>query len=74
MEESIYLDPAVFCELHTVIRNELMDLAVLIAFALGVADEDDHLHGPVNEVQQYTSSVETHARFAHCGCRYMEIV
>jgi hypothetical protein len=26
------------------IRNELMDLAVLVALALRVADEDDHLH------------------------------
>ena len=44
MEEGIYLDPAIFCELDTMIRNELMDLAVLVALALRVADEDDHLH------------------------------
>jgi hypothetical protein len=55
------------------VRNELMDLAVLVAFALGVADEDDHLHGFVNEVRRCTS-VETHARFAHDGCWYPEIV
>ena len=48
MEEGIYLDPAIFCELDTMIRNELMDLAVLVALALRVADEDDHLHGFVN--------------------------
>ena len=30
------------------IRNKLVDLAVLVAFALGVADEDDNLHGSVN--------------------------
>lgn len=72
MKRSIYLDPAIFCELDTMIRNKLMDLAVLIAFALGVADEDDHLHGSVSEVQRGTS-VETYARFAHDGYRYLEI-
>ena len=51
MKEGIYLDPAIFCELDTMIRYELMDLAVLVALALRVADEDDHLHGSVNEVQ-----------------------
>ena len=34
------------------IRNELVDLAVLVAFALRVADEDDHLHGCVNGAQK----------------------
>jgi hypothetical protein len=38
-----YLDPAIICELHAVVGNELVDLAVLVAFALGVADQDDHL-------------------------------
>lgn len=54
------------------IRNKLMNLAVLIAFALSVADEDDHLHGFVNEVQRGTS-VETYARLAHDGYRYLKI-
>ena len=67
MVESIYLDPAIFCEFDPVIRNELMDLAVPIAFALRVADENDHLDGSVNGVQQCTS-VRTYARFAHCDC------
>lgn len=67
MEESIYLDPAIFCELDTMIRNKLVDLAVLVAFALRVADEDDHLHGCVNEAQRCTP-VETYARFAHGSC------
>lgn len=40
-----YLDPAVICELHAVVGDELVDLAVLVAFALGVADQDDHLRG-----------------------------
>ena len=44
-EGNIYLDPAIFCELDTMIRYKLMDLAVLVAFALGVADQDDHLRG-----------------------------
>jgi hypothetical protein len=70
--ESIYLDPAIFCELNTMIRNKLVDLAVLVAFALGVADEDDHLHGSVNGVQRFTSVI-THARFAHGGCWYLGI-
>jgi hypothetical protein len=72
VEGSIYLDPAILCELDTVIRDKLVDLAVLVAFALGVADEDDHLHGSVNEVQRGTSAI-THARFAHSGCWYLEI-
>ena len=72
MEERIYLDPAIFCELDTVIWHKLMDLAVLVAFALGVADEDDHLHGAVNEVQGCTF-IATHARFAHVGWWYPEI-
>ena len=72
MDERIYLDPAIFCELDTVIWNKLMDLAVLVAFALGVADEDDHLHGFVNKAQRGTS-VETYARFAHDDYRYLEI-
>lgn len=38
-----YLDPTFVCELHTVVGNKLVDLAVLVAFALGVADQDDHL-------------------------------
>jgi hypothetical protein len=41
--EEHYLDPAIICELHTVVGYELVDLAVLVAFALGVADQDDHL-------------------------------
>jgi len=75
MEGSIYLDPAIFCELDAVVRNKLVDLAVLVAFALGVADEDDHLHGSVNGVQRLWrgASVGTHARFAHGGCWYLEI-
>ena len=40
-----YPDPAVICELHAVVGDELVDLAVLVAFALGVADQDDHLRG-----------------------------
>jgi hypothetical protein len=48
----VYLIPTKFCELDTVIRNELMDLAVLVALALRVADENDHLHGCVNRAQQ----------------------
>jgi len=71
-EERIYLDPAIVCKLDTVIRNELMDLAVLVAFALCVADEDDHLHGCVNEAQQ-GMAVETNARFAHGGFWYPKI-
>jgi hypothetical protein len=47
----MYLDPAIVCKLDTVIRNKLMDLAVLVAFALCVTDENDHLHGCVNEAQ-----------------------
>jgi hypothetical protein len=43
--EEHYLDPAIICELHAVVGNELVDLAVLVAFALGVADQDDHLRG-----------------------------
>ena len=73
MEESIYLNPAIFCELDTMIRNKLVDLAVLVAFALRVADEDDHLHGSVNETQRCTS-VRTYARFTHSGCWYPGIV
>ena len=41
----MYLDPAIFCKLDAVVRNKLVDLAVLVAFALGVADQDDHLRG-----------------------------
>lgn len=67
---SIYLDPAIFCELNTVIRNKLVDLAVLVALALRVADEDDHLHGSVSEVQRHVF-VSTYARFAHGGCWYL---
>ena len=40
-----YLDPAFICELHTVVGYELVDFAILVAFALGVADQDDHLRG-----------------------------
>jgi hypothetical protein len=52
LAESMYLVPTKFCELDTVVRNELMDLAVLVALALRVADENDHLHGCVNRAQQ----------------------
>jgi hypothetical protein len=52
--ESVYLVPTKFCELDTMIRNELMDLAILVALALRVADENDHLHGCVNRAQQGT--------------------
>jgi len=38
-----YLDPAIICELDAMVWNELVDLAVLVAFALGVADQYDHL-------------------------------
>jgi hypothetical protein len=48
----MYLDPAIIRQLHAVIRNELMDLAVLVALALRVADENDHLHGCVNGARQ----------------------
>ena len=72
MEGSIYLDPAIFCELDAVVRNKLVDLAVLVAFALGVADEDDHLHGSVNKIRRCIFFA-THARFAHGGCWYLEI-
>jgi hypothetical protein len=57
----VYLDPAIIRELDTVIRNELMDLAILVAFALRMADEDDHLHRCVNGAQQ-ASSAGTNAR------------
>jgi hypothetical protein len=72
MKERIYLDPAIFCELNTVIRNKLVDLAVLVTFALRVADEDDHLHGSVSGIQRHIF-VSTYARFAHDGYWYLEI-
>jgi hypothetical protein len=72
MKESIYLDPAIFCELNTMIRNKLVDLAVLVALALRVADEDDHLHGSVNKIRRCIFFA-THARFAHGGCWYLKI-
>lgn len=34
---------AIFCEFHAMIRDHLMDIAVLVAFALSMADQDDHL-------------------------------
>ena len=48
MVRVIYLNPTIICKLDTVIGNELMDLAVLVAFALCVPDENDHLQGHVN--------------------------
>ena len=69
---SVYLDPAILRKLDAVIRNQLMDLAVLVAFTLCVPDENDHLWGCVNEAQQVTP-VETHARFAHVGFRCSEV-
>lgn len=30
-------------QFHTVIRNGLMDLAILVPFRLGVSDQDNHL-------------------------------
>lgn len=54
MEKVNYLNPAIVCELNTVIRNELVNLAVLVAFALCMADENDHLPGYVNDTLAYT--------------------
>ena len=45
-----YLNPTIVREFDTVIRNKLMDLAVLVAFALCVPDENDHLPGHVNGI------------------------
>jgi hypothetical protein len=49
---NVYLDPSIIRELHTVVGNELMNFAILVALALCVADENDHLHGCVNRAQQ----------------------
>ena len=53
MYGAIYLNPAIVRKLDTVVRNELVNLAVLVAFALRMADENDHLHGYVNGILRY---------------------
>jgi hypothetical protein len=50
----MYLDPAIICKLHSVVRNELVNLAVLVALALRVADQNDHLQACVNGARQGT--------------------
>lgn len=47
-KEESYLVPTVVCEFYAVVRNELMDLAVLVAFTLRMTNEDDHLEMDVN--------------------------
>ena len=37
-------------ELDSVIRDELVDVAVLVAFRLCMADQNDHLHLPLAAV------------------------
>lgn len=32
------------CELDPVVRNELVNVAVLVAFGLGMAHQDNHLY------------------------------
>jgi hypothetical protein len=67
-----YLDPAIICELHAVVGNELVDLAVLVAFALGVADQDDHLRGfGLVEFMPILVYERTNAWFAHDGGWYV---
>lgn len=41
--EGCYLSPAIVCEFDAVIGYELVDFAVLVALALGVADDDEEL-------------------------------
>ncbi len=59
-----YLDPTIFRELNTVVRNELVDLAVLVAFTLRVADEYDHLDGML-AFDQDSCILSTYSRLAH---------
>lgn len=60
----VYLDPAIFRKLNTVVRNELVDLAVLVAFTLRVADEYDHLEGML-ALDVHSCIMSTYSRFAH---------
>lgn len=63
-EEYMYLNPAVVCKLNAVVGNKLVDLAILVALALCMADEDDHLHECVNRARE-GECAGTYARFAH---------
>jgi len=44
-ERKVYLCPAIIGEFDAVVGYELVDLAVLVAFALGVADYYEELGG-----------------------------
>jgi hypothetical protein len=46
---SVYLFVAFICEFDTMIGDNLMNFAVLVALALGVADEDDELHSVASQ-------------------------
>lgn len=48
-----YLMMAFVCELDTVVWYQLVDLAVLVAFGLGMADENDHLERVLDYVVWY---------------------
>lgn len=39
----MYLSTTFLCEFDAVVGDHLVDLAILVALALGVADEDDRL-------------------------------
>ena len=39
----LYLSPAMLCQFHPVIGNELVDIAILVSFRLCMADQYDHL-------------------------------
>lgn len=39
----MYLGTAFFCKFYAMVRNHLVNFAILVAFALGVTDENYHL-------------------------------
>jgi hypothetical protein len=58
-----YLLPAILSELHTVVRNELVNVAVLVPFRLGMSNEDDQLRR-----QKRVSCGDTRLRSAESTC------
>lgn len=42
--EDTHLSLSFVCELDPMIRDHLVDVSVLVALALGVSDQDDHLY------------------------------
>jgi hypothetical protein len=73
---SVYLLPALFCQLDTMIGNHLVDVAILVSFALRMANYNDHLQSVSHPLAGDLSCflLCTHSWFAHLDVLVMSIV